>query len=51
MNIKLKCVCAILSPLVLLSVFAQAQDIGTPDPESMGGLSCHRNPNTTMDFV
>ena len=38
MSIKLKCVCAVLSPMLLLSVVAQAQDIGSPDPEALSGL-------------
>ena len=38
MNIKLKCVCAVLSPMMLLSVVAQASDIGSPDPEVLNGL-------------
>ena len=37
MNI-LKCVCAVLSPMMLLSVVAQAQDIGHPDRETLSGL-------------
>ena len=38
MRTKLKCVCAVLSPMILLSGVAQAQDIGSPDPETLNGL-------------
>ena len=38
MNIKLKCMCAVLSPMMLISIVAQAQDIGSPDPETLNGL-------------
>jgi len=38
MNIKMKCICSVLSPMLLLSVVAQAQDIGSPDPKALNGL-------------